>query len=75
VFPRRRGVGPLNNVDDPVFSPDAKQIAFSTIYYGESGDPFLMRIPITGGRVKVLWTAGALDSGGTDLGTSWQPLP
>jgi Tol biopolymer transport system component len=75
VFPRRRGVGPLNNVDDPVFSPDSKQIAFSTIYFDDNGDPFLMRIPITGGRVKVLWTTGVLDSGGTDLGTGWQPLP
>jgi Tol biopolymer transport system component len=74
VYPRRRGLGPLRNVDDPVFSPDGKQIAFSTIYFDESGDPYLMRVPVAGGRVKPLWNPGVLDSGGTDLGTSWQPL-
>lgn len=75
AYPGHRKLGPLSNVDDPVFSPDGKQIAFSTIYYDVDGDPYLMRVAAGGGPVKVLWTTGVLDSGGTDLGTSWQPLP
>jgi Tol biopolymer transport system component len=76
VYPGRHGpLGPLQNVDAPVFSPDGTQIAFSTVYFDANGDPYLMRVPVAGGRVKQLWNPGVLDSGGTDLGTSWQPLP
>lgn len=66
--------GELGNLNDPVFSPDGRWIAFSTTYYDENGDPYLMRVPAGGGAVKMLWTSGVLDAGGTDLGTSWQPL-
>lgn len=73
-YPRRRR-GPFRYVDDPRFSPDGKQIAFATTDYDATGDPYLMRISARGGQVKVLWTTGTLDSGGTDLGVAWQPLP
>lgn len=62
----------LREVDYPVFSPDAKQLAFATTDQG--GNPILMRVPIGSGRVRALWTTGPLDTGGTNVGTAWRPL-
>jgi Tol biopolymer transport system component len=73
AYPGRRS-GPLTYVDYAVFSPDGKQIAFSTSAYDGSGDPYVFRLPAAGGGVRMLWTTGLLDAGGTDLGVAWQPL-
>lgn len=70
----RRRPSRLRYVDYPVFSPDAKQIAFATTSLDGTGGPALVRIPIGSGHLRMLWTTGTLDSGGTDLGTAWRPL-
>ena len=54
-----------------MFSPDGSQIAFSSTDPVE-GNPEIMRISASGGRIRQLWSAGGLDAGGLNLGLAWQ---
>jgi Tol biopolymer transport system component len=67
-----RSPAAIARVDQAVFSPDGRQIAYATTDRVH-GNPEILRVPVAGGRVRQLWYASGLDAGGSNLGIAWRP--